>query len=267
MAGSQRWLFWKGRDQQSAAIHVKSNEQHTRITQLNKDPLKNQVVLSLFDRRGDAEPVRIGNAFASIDGNEGVATGIIPGEGIVSEVLFIEPRTPSLNSPLHDAYSQAVRRGHRSRLNALVGEVASADEVLILTESGRPVVSLLYPNHAVPAALSGDGIWSLLEINIRLVMASGSLALLEEPEVSQHPRALWHTARAIVAAARSGIQVVVSTHSLEFIDVILAAIPNDEELDILSVYGVVLEDGQLKNSRIAGDRVAFLRGTIGEDLR
>ena len=45
---------------------------------------------------------------------------------------------------------------------------------------------------------------------------------MEEPEVHMHPGAIRQCARAILAAVRRGIQIVLSTHSLELIDALLS---------------------------------------------
>ena len=91
--------------------------------------------------------------------------------------------------------------------------------------------------------------------------------MLEEPEVHQHPGALRQSAKAIWAAIRRGIQVVISTHSLEFIDTLLSEVQTQEELDEMSVFRLLLKEGCLSSSRIAGSDIAFSRTEIGDDLR
>ena len=50
--------------------------------------------------------------------------------------------------------------------------------------------------------------------------------MLEEPEVHEHPAAMRQSARAILAAIRRDIQIILSTHSVELIDALLAEAHN-----------------------------------------
>jgi AAA15 family ATPase/GTPase len=59
---------------------------------------------------------------------------------------------------------------------------------------------------------------------------------------------------------------VLTTHSLEFIDMILAE-ANEEDIERLSLYRLELEKGQLIAVRTSGPDVAIGRGEIAEDLR
>jgi predicted ATPase len=90
--------------------------------------------------------------------------------------------------------------------------------------------------------------------------------LLEEPEVHQHPGAIRQSARAILAAVRRQIQVMLTTHSLELIDALLAE-SSAEDLAQLSLYRVQLQNGVLTSSRLAGPDIAFSRSEIEDDLR
>ncbi|QDT13973.1 hypothetical protein CA12_00410 [Alienimonas californiensis] len=72
-------------------------------------------------------------------------------------------------------------------------------------------------------------------------------------------------AKAIINAVRSGTQVVLTTHSLEFIDRLVDEVGDDAEL--LTLFTVWLNDGRLMSARHDGDEVRFARGEIAEDLR
>lgn len=98
-------------------------------------------------------------------------------------------------------------------------------------------------------------------------MRPGGVVLLEEPEVHQRPRAIHQSAKAILAAVRREVQVVLSTHRLDLIDALLSEMQSDDELKKLSVYSLRLKDGCLKRFRVAGSDVAFQRVQIGDDLR
>ena len=92
------------------------------------------------------------------------------------------------------------------------------------------------------------------------------VALLEEPEAHLHPAAMVLVARAIVNAVRAGTQVVLTTHSLEFLDELVSACGDDAE-DVLALFMVDLRDGELVHARFDGEEILFSRDQIGQDLR
>ena len=96
-------------------------------------------------------------------------------------------------------------------------------------------------------------------------MASDGVALLEEPEAHLHPAAMVLVARAIVNAVRAGTQVVLTTHSLEFLDCLLDECEGDD--DLLALFRVHLRDGALVSSRHPGADVRFVRDEVAKDLR
>ena len=136
------------------------------------------------------------------------------------------------------AGSQAGERLIESgRLKDVIGVlnevVPGLRDIRILTEhsdaTDRPIVHLVFDAYSIPAALAGDGIHALLQLGLELISMSAGTMLLEEPEAFQHPVAMRQTARVILAAVRRNVQVILTTHSLEFIDVLLAE-ANDEDV-------------------------------------
>jgi hypothetical protein len=185
----------------------------------------------------------------------------------VAEIRLVGPRTIQSDPPLHQLYTRAVEQGRRSEALALIADVVPFVENLeILTEGNTPIVHLVFHDHSVPVALAGDGVCSLVRIALELASRRHGVVLLEEPEVHQHPGAIRQTVRAILAAVRREIQVVLSTHSLELIDYILAE-SGAEDLDRLSLYRLQLHDGMLATYRMPGSEVALARSQIEEDLR
>jgi predicted ATPase len=186
----------------------------------------------------------------------------------VSEVAFLGPFPKSQLRPLHELYSDLVRQGKREEVNAILGSlVPGLRHLEVLTEGGTPILNIVYRDRAVPAALAGDGIALLLRYGFELAIRQGGVALLEEPEIHSHPGAIRQVARSIVSAVRRNVQVVLTTHSLELIDALVAQVSDPAELDRLSVYRLQFQEGVLKSSRLPGTEVAFARGQIEEDLR
>ena len=178
-------------------------------------------------------------------------------------------RPQSTQIPLHDLFSRALELGRKrdvlEHAKALVPELRDLD---ILTEAGVPWLALELPGGPVPATLGGDGVQAALRIVFQLAAATG-IALIEEPEVHQHPAGLARVTLAIVTAVRLGLQVILTTHSLELIDHLIDHL-TDEEMDqddFLTVTRVRLESGVLHTTRNAAIEVALARAEIEEDLR
>lgn len=114
--------------------------------------------------------------------------------------------------------------------------------------------------------LAGDGIRTFLQVALNLATLRGGLVLIEEPETHQHPGAIRRTAKVLLAAVRRGVQVVVTTHSLELIDDVLDE-ADDDDLARLALFNLALRDGELRSARYSGTDVAFARTELERDLR
>jgi predicted ATPase len=185
----------------------------------------------------------------------------------VPEVRLLEPRAFNSEPPLYKLYTLAVEQGRREQAKAIVAEIVPRMKDLeILAEGDRPIVHVVFADHSVPVAVAGDGVYSLTRLILELAARPDGSVLLEEPEVHQHPGAIRQTMRAVLAAVRRDIQVILTTHSLELIDVLLAE-SSDEDLEKLSLYRLNLEDGRLTTRRMPGSEVAFSRCEVEKDLR
>jgi len=186
----------------------------------------------------------------------------------ISAVRLVDFDSASQSIPLHQVYTMAVERGRRKEVQALLAVVVPGlNSIDILTEGDAPIVYLVFDDYAVPVAMAGDGIQSLLRLVLELAACPNGVVLLEEPEVHQHPGSLAQSARAIHAAVRRGIQVILTTHSLDLIDTLLSEADTPQDLNNMSVYHLLLREGCLKYSRLNGSEVAFARGTIQDDMR
>src|SRR5205823_7279170 len=138
----------------------------------------------------------------------------------------------------------------RRQAKAIVTDlVPELEDIEILTQDNQPVVYLVYQDGARPAALAGDGIKLLLRQSLELAAPAGGVVLLEEPEVHMHPGAIRQSAKAILAAIRRGIQVILTTHSLDLIDAVLEN-ANEKDLEQIAIYRVQLDHGSLVSVRI-----------------
>jgi AAA15 family ATPase/GTPase len=131
---------------------------------------------------------------------------------------------------------------------------------------GKTALYIEYSDRAVPVGMAGDGVQSAVQVLLELArLPEGGLGLVEEPEAFQHPSALRSTAAVLVATARRGVQVVLTTHSLELIDDLIDEAGGD--LELVVVFNLALIDGELRSSRVAGEQARSARQDTEIDLR
>jgi predicted ATPase len=250
-----RWIVWLGSLSESAQVSVFTHTGDSRTLNLRSNTNGGVQVLvkvpAVSSFPMDAEG--FGSAVLAIDG--------------VSDVRLVEPRGFNGTSPLHRLFTEAVRQGRRDEARNIVSDlIPHAKNLEILTEADKPIVHVVFDDHSVPVAFAGDGIYSLVRLSLELASRPSGVVLIEEPEIHQHPAAIARSVRAILGAVHRGIQIIITTHSLELIDSMLAEALK-EDLEKLSVYRLSLDQGMLKSRRIPGSEVNFLRTEIEDDLR
>jgi predicted ATPase len=256
--GGARWLFWRSGDR--ASVIVKTGAGVERRSTL----ARTETTIRLeFHNTGDWSNVTFAddNTVLGSDGSS------LPPLEDVPDARLVEPHCGVDREPLYRVYTRALEEGRVEEVNALLRELLPETfrQVEILAPGDKPIVYITHKDHALPAGLQGDGVQSVLRLALELAAAPGGLVLLEEPEAAQHPRALHESARAIVAAVRRGVQVVLSTHSLDLIDMLRAHL--GEDLPKLSVHHLACPAGEMSALRYSGAEVALARDAIGEDLR
>jgi energy-coupling factor transporter ATP-binding protein EcfA2 len=188
---------------------------------------------------------------------------------VVPILRLIDSGQSYLSAPVTQRYTQLMREGQlQLAKDLIVALVPTAEDLRLgVDEAEKPVLHVLYKGSrgSTPLALAGDGIKLAVRVGLELAMGGGSVALLEEPETHLHPRAMWIVAQTIATSVKRGVQVILTTHSLDLLDALLAEIPDD--LNKLAVFRTRLDEGKLIVSRIPGDYVAEARAVLHEDLR
>jgi predicted ATPase len=274
-----RWLLWRRGDEGPASLKV--NGSMCECT-LSWKPGSTQTHESTLKERGGAPPFnRIHVTLRSRGGGQSVsvlfsANNLWEPTGVqLPEALQVEPQVNLLDmrlgdtgTPLASLYTAVIAQGRRKEVYEILREIIlDLESIDILVNiRNEPVLYLTFPDKAVPVALAGDGIRSVLRLSLELAASNSGLVLVEEPEVHQHPRALQQTAKVLMASMRRGLQIVLSTHSLELIDSLLVE-STEEDLQRMSIYRLNLNQGALVYSRLSGHEMVFARGRIEEDLR
>ncbi|MHC4398052.1 MAG: AAA family ATPase [Planctomycetota bacterium] len=267
-----RWLFWRPGYQEPCEIKIATEDSGQRTFILRAErpdswdpfPVRCQVH-EVFNatRTGDLllEFGRGNKLKAQSGGGPGTPPEVFAG------VQLIESHREGFATALHELTTKTTELGVLDAVRDTLAEVVpGVTDIRILTEGNDPLVHIVFRDHSVPAALAGDGVYSLLRCSLEIASRPGGTILMEEPEVHQHPGAIRQTMQAIVAAIRRDIQVIMTTHSLELIDALLAE-ATDEDLEKLSLYRLALEDGLLISHRIPGAEVEFARMEVEKDLR
>jgi hypothetical protein len=267
-AGAGYWFPRSGADKATVITESGTQRRVTRIERALSTAGRLELVLSVT-KAGTVADFATLATFAS-DGTLAVAS-VTPHIAVVlPDVNLVE--FPA-HVPLYKLYNEAINQGRAREISALVSELLKRDVNLAIKVSeveGRdtPYLGMDFHHGAVPVDFAGTGVHACVNIAAHLASRREGAVLLEEPEVHLHPAAVRLVARTLWLGVKRGIQVILSTHSLELIDYLLAERDAGCDLLKLTVYSVRLpEDGCLRVSRIPGDSVERLRNGLDEELR
>lgn len=204
-------------------------------------------------------------------GSSSSSSGLGPPQPV--NVRFLDQRSGSKSRlPPTELYSEARRTGRKVEvLQILKSLVPTADDLEILTLDGLPTLHVSTSTASVPLSLSGDGVRNSVVLSLDLGVPDNSLILVEEPETHLHFGAMQRVAEAIsYTVAPKGVatnQVVIATHSVEFIDALVSVCAKRGLQELLSVHRLSLVDGLLTTSSFSGDLVTNARIGAEFELR
>jgi predicted ATPase len=280
--GGARWLVRSGNERARVVVKVieaRVEREIERKLTWGRDPSSRDSEVELVERghSGPFSCISLDDMRSSHDLIGGQASVVFAmdnawvatREGSVTSDLAVRLVDPGRPSELHRAYSEAIRQGRREDVHTILRAVVDGFSALdILSEDDNTPAVYIVPHQggAVPVALSGDGVYALAQMAVELAASPGGLVLVEEPEAYQHPAALVQTARVLLATMRRGVQLVITTHSLELIDAIVRESTNDD-LSRTALFTLRLEGGVLASPRIEGKDIALARSDVEMDLR
>jgi len=179
--------------------------------------------------------------------------------------LFLVGANTSVGQvPDHELNARAVTTGRRDSvvewLRPLVPDLRNIE----LLEND--VLGLVFrTKQAHPLQLAGDGVASAARLGLFLSIASGGTTLIEHPEIGLGPSGLRLVAAMLGVAVEEGVQVVVTTHSLELLDGLLEE-ARQRGLPLL-VCHLKLTGGELRSTPFDLGEALSVRETFLEDLR
>jgi predicted ATPase len=189
-----------------------------------------------------------------------------PGEiDQIIHAMFVDIEAVRAPGELEDAYSRLEQnRKVGLVVKALQRSMPTLTDLRILKNGDQFIVhSICGEEPPVPVYLAGDGFKRFLEIASHVyATGKGGVVLLEEPESFQHPRYLQELVAVLRDAVSQGIQVILSTHSLELIDLLLAG--SGEET---TVHRFRLQESVLRTTAVSGEKARTTRKELTQDLR
>ena len=281
--GGARWLFWRGGRsvEPTARIEVDVEGAAPRSVKLTLLTQASAELVGRLVAQGARPPFEgiesvveqggatlVGStALAYSDNTYAFSQGGARTLQETAPVRLVDPRPGGTHAPLWRSFTEAAERGLTREVEALVRAVVPDLERLqiLADDAGLSILHLGFPDHSIPVGIAGDGIQTLVQVALAVAQPAGSTVLLEEPEATQHPPSLDQSARAIAAGVKRGVQVILSTHSLDLIDMLRVHLGDD--LSMLTVHHLARSDGALSAVRYSGEDVALARDAIGEDLR
>jgi hypothetical protein len=181
---------------------------------------------------------------------------------------FVDVEAVRSSGALEDAYTRIDEAGQLPKVvTALARAMSGLTDLRILKVGEGFLLHTFCANGPpVPAYLAGDGFKRFLALASAALNAHKGVVLLEEPESFQHPRYLEELARLLHLAAKDGTQVILSTHSIELIDLLLDA-AEGEGTTYPAVHRLRLVDGVLRATTIDREGARIARSDLLEDLR
>jgi AAA15 family ATPase/GTPase len=144
-------------------------------------------------------------------------------------------------------------------------EKLSLEEELGYIEERKGDIYFVFEKKSVPFENVGDGLKIAFVVFAICYYLTDGIILIEEPEAHQHPKSLEFICDALIDASKSN-QIFVSTHSLEFLKMILEKAKAKNVS--LNVYKLLeLKDGMLKHKLYTRDVAYASIKEIGRDLR
>jgi len=163
-------------------------------------------------------------------------------------VIFMDFASRRPIEEINRFLSEIIRRGLRSKIieNLRIGN-EQIESIDLIMENGRiiPLVKYQWSRGGIPLELSGDGIKTLLAIELASRVLDGHFILLEEPENHMHPKLIDTLAKLIIEHAGGGVKYVIATHSIELMKSILSESRN-KEVNVRIYYLERSQGGDIK---------------------
>jgi energy-coupling factor transporter ATP-binding protein EcfA2 len=182
---------------------------------------------------------------------------------------FVTPVSHRTSRQLLAGIDQVVEERLKPEVIRLMQMLAEdVEDMEIRSPQGRGAVIHLYHKGIghVPLAVEGDGMRRALAFASAATLARNGVLLVDEVETALHPDALAGIFRFLVQVCReTGVQLFLTTHSLEAVDAMLASV--GEDIEGLVAYRLPARGSDHPIKRFGGQTLHDLRNEGGLDLR
>jgi len=194
------------------------------------------------------------------------------GEGNIPPAVFIDwNRVYSFNSPEKTYKVLLKRSGYEAKetiLKILGVKFSEIKSIELFPVGDHIVLHIVYIDRALPYYVLGDGVKSMLMYIMILNAAENAILLVEEPELHLHSSLMDLVCEALIRTFKErGNQVILSTHSLEFVDKMLEHVEKHGIGEELRIYRTMLENGVLKTVAYSFEEAKAYRRDLEYDLR
>ena len=192
--------------------------------------------------------------------------------GVKSSVIFVDWNLMREYGIPEDVYSFLLEAGGVEAEEYVVKTLSSTYKELRgfkpLKSDNKWVLHAILREYSVPFYLLGDGVRAAFTYLALLASVKRGVVLAEEPELHQHTTSLEIIAEALIRSSfEHKNQVFISTHSLEFIDLLLESAEKHSLKDELVVFRVRLKNGVLYYRRYTFSEALESRRELEFDLR
>jgi energy-coupling factor transporter ATP-binding protein EcfA2 len=180
----------------------------------------------------------------------------------VYRVFTVTPATHYSTKALVEHLSRVVDEGKKQfaveLLQVFDNDVEDLD---VIASLGRETVRVTHRTRGVVDLASfGDGMRRSTALALALTRASQGVLLIDEIEVGIHNSVLQPVlSKLLTAAAASQVQLLATTHSLEAVDALVAAVAERDSGDSLAAYWVQKKDGRHEARRYDFERLRRMR--------
>ncbi len=233
-----------------------------------EEPMTESIIHYTHNRKSN---ISVGWSRVLVDSNGRFGTVLI---GHVTQspwpCSFVDVEAVRAAGALEDAYSRLEQnRGVELVIKALKRAMPTLTDLRILKADKDFILHTIHGSEKpIPAYLAGDGFKRFLEIASHIVSNKNEgIVLLEEPESFQHPRYLGELAMLLKETASRGTQVILSTHSLELIQLLLAESPEYPSTLFPTVHRLRLHEGVLHATALSAEIARYNMNELEQDLR
>jgi energy-coupling factor transporter ATP-binding protein EcfA2 len=177
-------------------------------------------------------------------------------------IFTVTPATHYSTKALVEHLSRVIDEGKKQFAVELL-QVFDKDveDLDIIASLGREAVRVTHRTRGVVDLASfGDGMRRSAALALALTRASQGVLLIDEIETGIHSNLLRPVlSKLLVAAAASQVQLLATTHSLEAVDALIAAVADQNSGNSFATYWVQRKDGRHEARRYNFERLQRMR--------